>query len=86
MISLICLGSLLALGRVYSFGLDYPEPFSLSDVQCFRANGASLVIPRAWHSYGAFDTNAIPNINTAWQAGIPSVDVYHFPCRSMSAS
>ena len=45
-----------------------------------------FAIPRAWHSGGTFDTNAIGNINNAHAAGIPNVDVYMFPCRSKSAS
>ena len=46
----------------------------------------SFAIPRAYKSYGAFDSNAVTNIKNARAAGIPYVDVYMFPCRGKSAS
>ena len=46
----------------------------------------NFAIPRAYKSYGAFDSNAINNVNNARAAGIPYVDVYMFPCRGKSAS
>ncbi len=66
-------------------GVDFSTPLSLSTFKCFKENGMSFAIPRAYRSYGSFDTNAIENIKNARAAGIPYVDVYAFPCRSKSA-
>lgn len=83
------LALLLATAAIHpsqaTFGLDWADAFSLSDLQCFRSHGANFVIVRAWHSYGAFDTNGPVQISNAHKAGIPNVDVYAFPCRSMGA-
>ena len=35
---------------------------------------------------GKFDDNAVKSIQTARAAGIPSVDVYLFPCRGKPAA
>jgi hypothetical protein len=51
-----------------------------------KSHGVEFSIVRAWHSYGAFDTNAVPSIQKARQAGIPNVDVYLFPCRGKPAA
>jgi hypothetical protein len=53
---------------------------------CLKSAGYSFAIPRAWKSYGAFDSNAIQNIKNARAAGFEYVDVYMFPCRGQSAS
>ena len=68
-----------------TLGVDYADNYSLSDLQCLRSHGVNFAIIRAWHSYGAFDTNAIPQIKNAKTAGIPNVDVYLFPCKGKSA-
>ncbi len=66
--------------------MDYADAFSLSDVQCLKSHGVNFAIIRAWHSYGAFDNNAIQSIKNARQAGIANVDVYLFPCRGKPAA
>lgn len=48
--------------------------------------GYTFAIPRAWKSYGAFDSNAPANVKNAKAAGIQYVDVYMFPCRGQSAT
>lgn len=53
---------------------------------CLKNAGYSFAIPRAWKSYGAFDSNAITNVKNAHAAGFKYVDVYMFPCRGKSAS
>ena len=58
----------------------------VSNWQCIKQAGYSFAIPRAWKSYGAFDSNALANVRNARAAGIPYVDVYMFPCRGQSAS
>ncbi len=53
---------------------------------CLKGAGYNFAIPRAWKSYGAFDSNSITNIHNARAAGIQFVDVYMFPCRGQSAT
>ena len=77
----LCLTSVLA-----TKGVDYSTPQSVSTHQCWKNNGMSFAIPRAYKSYGAFDSNAIQNVANAHAAGIPYVDIYMFPCRGKSAS
>ena len=73
---------LMALGVASAtLGVDYPDKLAVSDLQCLRSHGVQFVIPRAWHSYGAFDVTSINNINNARKAGVQTVDVYLFPCR-----
>ena len=67
-------------------GVDFSTPLTLKEFECFKSNGMSFAITRAWHSGGTFDSNSIGNINNAHAAGIPEVDVYMFPCRSKSAT
>jgi hypothetical protein len=68
-----------------TLGVDYADNYSLSDLQCLKSHGVNFAIVRAWHSYGAFDSNAIPQLKYAKTAGIPNVDVYLFPCKGKSA-
>lgn len=42
-------------------------------------SGVEWATIRAWHSYGAPDTNAPHTVYNAWAGGIPAVDVYLFP-------
>lgn len=55
-------------------------------MSCLKGDGIDFTIPRAWYSYGAFDSSSITNLNYAWNADIPYNDVYLFPCRGKSAS
>ena len=45
-----------------------------------RNGNFSFAIPRAWHSYGAADTEAPDNVRNARAAGYARVDVYAFVC------
>ena len=76
----VCIGATIA-----TKGVDYSTAQSLATHQCWKNNGISFAIPRAWSSYGAFDTNAINNVRNARSAGIPYVDIYMFPCAGKSA-
>ncbi len=76
----MCIGATIA-----TKGVDYSTAQSLSTHQCWKNNGISFAIPRAYMSYGAFDSNAITNVRNARSAGIPYVDIYMFPCRGKSA-
>ena len=46
----------------------------------------TFAIPRAYLSYGAFDSNGPKNVANARAAGIPYVDIYMFPCAGKSAA
>ena len=83
--SVIALASLLATAFATK-GVDYSTLQSISTHQCWKNNGVSFVIPRAYYSYGAFDPNGVDNVVNARAAGIPYVDIYMFPCRGKSAS
>ena len=66
-------------------GVDYSTAVSVATHQCWKNNGIDFAIPRAYSSFGAFDRNALANVNNAHAAGIPYVDIYMFPCRGKSA-
>ena len=67
-------------------GVDVSAAVSESGWKCLHNNNHKFAIPRAWKSYGAYDTNAKANIAGAKSAGFANVDVYMFPCRGHSAS
>ena len=67
-------------------GVDYSTALSVSTHSCFKSSGITFAIPRAYMSYGAFDSNGRTNVANARAAGIPYVDIYMFPCRGKSAS
>lgn len=50
---------------------------------CFVSQNISQTIIRAYHSYGAIDTDAEYNIQKSNEAGL-ATDVYMFPCRGKS--
>jgi hypothetical protein len=79
------LATLLTTALAYE-GVDFSTALPESTFACFKTNGMSFAIPRAWHSYGGFDSNAINNVKNARAAGIQNVDIYMFPCRSKSAA
>ena len=66
--------------------MDHSTLQSVATQQCWKTNGMTFVIPRAYMSYGAFDTNGRTNVANARAAGIPYVDIYMFPCRGKSAA
>ncbi len=83
--SVLALASVLATAFATK-GVDYSTLLSVSTHQCFRQNGISFAIPRAYYSYGAFDPNGPQNVANARAAGISYVDIYMFPCRGKSAA
>lgn len=52
---------------------------------CLIQNGYYHSIVRAYHSYGAIDTDAPALIQQSNKAGL-STDVYMFPCRGKNAT
>ena len=83
--SVVALAALVATAFATK-GVDYSTLQSVSTHTCWKNNGVSIAIPRAYYSYGAFDPNGLTNVNNARAAGIPFVDIYMFPCRGKSAS
>ena len=80
------LAALFAGVSMATKGVDFSTPLSVSTFQCLKSYDYTFAIPRAWKSYGAFDSESIQNIANARAAGIPYVDVYMFPCRGQSAT
>jgi hypothetical protein len=67
--SLACILASLTAQEVFAtYGMDIGAP--VYEWQCLKNNGIDFAIPRAWHSYGAFDTDSIANVNGAHAAGI----------------
>lgn len=81
------LATLLTTALAYE-GVDFSSALPESTFACFKSNGMSLVNPRAWHSYGGFDSNVISNVKNARAAGYTTqtVDIYMFPCRGKNAA
>eukprot|EP00331_Platyophrya_macrostoma_P014079 CAMPEP_0176433454 /NCGR_PEP_ID=MMETSP0127-20121128/16031_1 /TAXON_ID=938130 /ORGANISM="Platyophrya macrostoma, Strain WH" /LENGTH=216 /DNA_ID=CAMNT_0017815883 /DNA_START=86 /DNA_END=736 /DNA_ORIENTATION=+ len=67
-------------------GGDVSEYYSAATFECCRNNGWDFVIVRSYCSYGGVDSNAPATLRQAAAAGLPYHDVYHFPCKSQSAS
>jgi hypothetical protein len=62
-------------------GIDFAGPMKISQAQCLiKAGYGDFAIVRAWHSYGAFDTDAAGAIANLRQGGYKNIDVYMFPC------
>jgi hypothetical protein len=59
---LIATAALLVSSVIATWGVDYSTLQSVETHQCWKDNGAGFAIPRAYMSYGAFDTNAIANV------------------------
>jgi len=47
---------------------------------CLRSTGHEFAVIRGYQSTGRVDPNVISNVRNARAAGMPSVDVYIFPC------
>lgn len=68
-------------------GVDVAQYIDVATAQCFNASaGVDFAIVRAWHSFGAFDTNAPVTMANFWDAGYAHVDAYLFPCPSQDAA
>ena len=72
--------------RGADYGPDWANDFSVSDLQCLKSTGIEFLIIRGWQKYGALDIHIIESLQRAKQVGFEWVDVYLFPCRSMSAT
>ncbi len=59
--SVIALASLVATAFATK-GVDYSTVQSVSTHSCWKQNGISFAIPRAYCSYGAFDPNGLTNV------------------------
>ena len=66
--------------------VDYANAYPLSTHECWKKDGVTQAIARAWRSYGSFDPNAPTNIAHCHSAGFAHVDIYMFPCRGKSAT
>lgn len=66
-----------------ALGVDIAGKFS--NFTCLKSSGRDLAIIRAYHSYGAIDTDAPANIRQSNLAGLLT-DVYLFPCRGKNAT
>jgi len=64
-------------------GVDVSEPVSEKVARCQKAGGVEYGVVRAWHSYGAFDPNALTTL-ASWKAANISAGVYLFPCATRS--
>jgi hypothetical protein len=69
-----------------NFGVEIATALSSSSASCFVSSGVTFIIPRAYRSTGAIDTNACNSLKTASAAGIKTRDVYMFPCPTCSSS
>ena len=77
--------ALLATLTFATKGVDYSTLQTQSTHECWKSNGVSIAIPRAFHSNGVFDSNGKTNVHNAHAAGISEVDIYMFPCRGKNA-
>jgi hypothetical protein len=66
-----------------ALGVDISGKFN--NFTCLKDSGRDLAIIRAYHSYGAVDTDAPDNIKQSNMAGLLT-DVYLFPCRGKNAT
>jgi hypothetical protein len=62
-------------------GVDFAGAMSSDKAKCLvNAGYGDFAMVRAWHSYGAFDTDAPASIAALRGAGFKDIDVYMFPC------
>mmetsp|Transcript_78689 Transcript_78689/g.157359 ORF Transcript_78689/g.157359 Transcript_78689/m.157359 type:complete len:351 (-) Transcript_78689:149-1201(-) len=67
-------------------GVDVAYAVSSATAACFKSNGIDFIIPRAFRSTGAVDTEACTTLVNAKAAGITMLDVYLFPCPACATS
>ena len=78
--------SVVGVSRVAAhIGGDISEPYDKSVFECCRKRGWEFVVVRSYQSFGAPDPHAPESLRNAHAAGIPTRDVYHFPCVSVDA-
>jgi hypothetical protein len=68
------------------YGVDVSTTITSSAASCFKSNNINFVVPRAYKSTGAVDTQACSSLINAYNAGIKTRDVYLFPCPTCSKS
>lgn len=56
--NLLLLLSVVFLAEAYK-GVDISKLYNQSVYDCFKQSGFTFAIPRAYHSYGAIDANAV---------------------------
>jgi hypothetical protein len=81
----LVLAALLVLLQFGSAALAVDIAGKFSNFTCLKDSGRDLAIIRAYHSYGAIDTDAPNNIRQSNLAGLLT-DVYLFPCRGKNAT
>ena len=79
-VALLCCTFVTALD-----GGDISEPYDDKTFKCCKDHGWGYVIVRSYRSFGATDPNVKKSLEAAKAAGIPTRDVYHFPCRGKDA-
>jgi hypothetical protein len=68
-------------------GVDISQPLSQSTAECMVKDGyGSVLIPRAYLSYGQVDTAACGSIDAGISAGFKTVGAYMFPCPSCGSA
>ena len=65
------------------FGIDISSTLSSSTASCL-ASTYSFIIPRGYESLGQVDTRVCASLESAYNAGIKTRDVYLFPCPTCS--
>jgi GH25 family lysozyme M1 (1,4-beta-N-acetylmuramidase) len=66
-------------GALAVYGVDVSAPIPLKAFQCLKSSGAQFAVVRCYQSNGVSDPNCPNTVANAHAAGIPYVDVYHFP-------
>jgi GH25 family lysozyme M1 (1,4-beta-N-acetylmuramidase) len=69
------------------YGADVAYPATTAQWQALKSvNSVSFAIVRCYESTGNVDPSAPDSVQSAWAAGLTSVDVYHFPCCRVPAA
>ncbi len=82
LLAIVAIASTSVSGKI----IDYANAYSLSTHECWKNNGVTHTITRAWQSFGRLDPNAGTNLAHCHSAGFSAIDIYMFPCRGKSAS
>lgn len=74
--------ALLLAGALCALGVDLSTLPSVDSLKCFRSEGRTFLIGRAWRSYASFDPNIVHTLSNALEAGFKEneLGVYMFPC------
>jgi len=85
-ISLMALVSVLVNAASCTYGVDVSYGVSESDFRCLKGQGIEFAIVRGYQSFGRADPAAPGTLSAARAAGMEGVDIYVFPCKSVSPS